>query len=56
MLEHLGHPKAAADIMRAIEQVIIDGPHTPDMKGKASTSQVGTAVAEAIRAQSKVTA
>jgi tartrate dehydrogenase/decarboxylase/D-malate dehydrogenase len=56
MLEHLGHPKAAADIMRAIEQVIIDGPHTPDMKGKASTSQVGTAVAEAIRAQSKITA
>jgi tartrate dehydrogenase/decarboxylase/D-malate dehydrogenase len=56
MLEHLGHPKAAADIMRAIEQVIIDGPHTPDMKGKASTSQVGTAVAEAIRAQSKVAA
>jgi tartrate dehydrogenase/decarboxylase/D-malate dehydrogenase len=56
MLEHLGHPKAAADIMRAIEQVIIDGPHTPDMKGKASTSQVGAAVAEAIRAQSKVAA
>jgi tartrate dehydrogenase/decarboxylase/D-malate dehydrogenase len=56
MLEHLGHPKAAADIMRAIEQVIIDGPHTPDMKGKASTSQVGTAVAEAIRSQSKVAA
>jgi tartrate dehydrogenase/decarboxylase/D-malate dehydrogenase len=56
MLEHLGHPKAAADIMRAIERVIIDGPHTPDMKGKASTSQVGTAVAEAIRAQSKVAA
>jgi tartrate dehydrogenase/decarboxylase/D-malate dehydrogenase len=56
MLEHLGHPKAAADIMRAIEQVIIDGPHTPDMKGKASTSQVGAAVAEAIRAQTKVAA
>jgi len=56
MLEHLGHPKAAADIMRAIEQVIIDGPHTPDMKGKASTSQVGAAVAEAIRSQSKVAA
>src|SRR6185295_5269567 len=56
MLEHLGHPKAAADIVRAIERVIIDGPHTPDMKGKASTSQVGAAVAEAIRAQSKVAA
>jgi tartrate dehydrogenase/decarboxylase/D-malate dehydrogenase len=56
MLDHLGHPKAAADIVRAVEQVIIDGPHTPDMKGKASTSQVGAAVAEAIRAQSKVAA
>jgi tartrate dehydrogenase/decarboxylase/D-malate dehydrogenase len=56
MLEHLGHPKAAADIMRAIEQVILDGPHTPDMKGKSSTSQVGAAVAEAIRSQSKVAA
>ena len=56
MLEHLGHPKAAADIVRAVEQVILDGPHTPDMKGKASTSQVGAAVAEAIRAQSKVAA
>jgi len=52
MLEHLGHPEAAADIVRAIERVIIDGPHTPDMKGKASTSEVGAAVAEVIRSQS----
>ena len=36
MLEHLGHPEAAADVVRAIERVIIEGPHTPDMKGKAS--------------------
>ena len=56
MLEHLGHPEAAADVVRAIERVIIDGPHTPDMKGKASTSEVGAAVAEVIRAQSKVAA
>src|SRR5258705_6851471 len=52
MLEHLGHPEAAADILRAIERVIIEGPHTPDMKGKASTSEVGAAVAEVIRSQS----
>ena len=26
MLEHLGHAEAAADIVRAIERVIIDGP------------------------------
>jgi tartrate dehydrogenase/decarboxylase/D-malate dehydrogenase len=56
MLEHLGHPRAAADIVAAIEQVIIDGPHTPDMKGKASTAEVGAAVAEAVRAQAKVPA
>ena len=53
MLEHLGHPEAAADIVRAIERVIIEGPHTPDMKGKASTAEVGAAVANALRGQSK---
>src|SRR6476661_64699 len=53
MLEHLGHAEAAADIVRAIERVVIEGPHTPDMKGKASTSDVGAAVAEAIRSQSR---
>ncbi len=56
MLEHLGHPEAAADILRAIEQVIRSGPHTPDMKGKASTSEVGSAVAEVIRSQSRIAA
>ena len=56
MLEHLGHAAAAADIVRAIEQVILEGPHTPDMKGKASTAEVGAAVAEALRAQSKIAA
>src|SRR5437870_2967599 len=56
MLEHLGHPQAAAEIVRAIERVIIDGPHTPDMKGSATTAQVGAAVAEVIRSQSKVAA
>jgi isocitrate/isopropylmalate dehydrogenase len=33
--------------------VIIEGPHTPDMKGKASTSDVGAAVAAAIRSESR---
>jgi tartrate dehydrogenase/decarboxylase/D-malate dehydrogenase len=56
MLEHLGHKEAAADVLRAIERVIIEGPHTPDMKGKASTSEVGAAVAEVVRSQSKVAA
>jgi isocitrate/isopropylmalate dehydrogenase len=33
--------------------VIVEGPHTPDMKGKAGTAQVGAAVAEAVRSQSR---
>ena len=37
----------------AIERVIVEGPHTPDMKGKASTSEVGAAVAEAVRSLAK---
>jgi tartrate dehydrogenase/decarboxylase/D-malate dehydrogenase len=56
MLEHLGHPAAAADVVRAIERVIVDGPRTPDMKGKASTSEVGAAVADAVRSASRVAA
>jgi tartrate dehydrogenase/decarboxylase/D-malate dehydrogenase len=56
MLEHLGHHQAAAEIVSAIEQVIIDGPHTPDMKGKAGTAEVGAAVAEVLRSRSKVAA
>jgi tartrate dehydrogenase/decarboxylase/D-malate dehydrogenase len=56
MLEHLGHAEAAADLVRSIERVIVDGPRTPDMKGKASTSEVGAAVAEAVRSASPVAA
>ena len=56
MLEHLGHAAAAADIVSAIEKIVLEGPHTPDMKGKASTAQVGAAVAEVVRSQSKVAA
>jgi tartrate dehydrogenase/decarboxylase/D-malate dehydrogenase len=51
MLEHLGHARAAADVMRAIERIIVEGPHTPDMKGKASTAEVGAAIAEEVRSQ-----
>ena len=29
MLEHLGHAEAAADVVRAIERVVLEGPHTP---------------------------
>jgi tartrate dehydrogenase/decarboxylase/D-malate dehydrogenase len=53
MLDHLGHPEAAAEVVRAIERVLVEGPRTPDMKGKASTSEVGAEVAEAIGSASR---
>lgn len=48
MLEHLGHEEAAAAVIRAIEAVLDEGPRTPDIGGKASTQDVGRAIAEAI--------
>jgi tartrate dehydrogenase/decarboxylase/D-malate dehydrogenase len=34
--------------MRAIEQCLVDGPRTPDIGGKASTEDLGKAIAAAI--------
>ncbi|MEP7181032.1 MAG: tartrate dehydrogenase [Betaproteobacteria bacterium] len=50
MLEHLGHADAAAAVMRAIEGVLTDpaAPRTPDMGGKATTVELGKAIAAAI--------
>ncbi len=48
MLDHLGHTEAAESVVRAIETVLQDGPKTPDLGGKASTQDVGRAIAEAI--------
>jgi tartrate dehydrogenase/decarboxylase/D-malate dehydrogenase len=48
MLDHLGHPEAAAAVIRAIETVLADGPRTPDLGGKASTQDLGKALADAI--------
>ncbi|HEV2976151.1 MAG TPA: tartrate dehydrogenase [Casimicrobiaceae bacterium] len=48
MLDHLGHADAAAAVMRGIERVLAEGPRTPDLGGKATTAQLGRAVAEAI--------
>jgi len=36
--------------VRAIEKVTAEGPRTPDMGGKASTADVGKAVADALSA------
>ncbi len=49
MLDHLGHPDAARAIEKAIE-VVVQQPKllTPDMGGKATTAQLGEAVAQAL--------
>jgi tartrate dehydrogenase/decarboxylase / D-malate dehydrogenase len=44
MLEHLGHPDAAARVMAALEAVCRNGPRTRDVGGSASTTEVGDAV------------
>jgi len=48
MLEHLGHPDAAAAVITAIETVLEEGPRTADLGGTATTTEVGTAIAEAL--------
>lgn len=54
MLDHLGqgaepYKQAAKALMTAIETVVADGPHTPDMGGNATTVEVGRAIENAIR-------
>jgi len=49
LLEHLGHPEAAAAIMAAIERVLLQlSLLTPDMGGKATTEALGRAIAAEI--------
>ena len=49
MLDHLGHPDAAAAIVAAIERVLKDkGRLTRDMGGRASTEELGRAIAAEI--------
>jgi tartrate dehydrogenase/decarboxylase/D-malate dehydrogenase len=50
MLEHLGHPEGAAALVAAIERTLADpsAPRTPDIGGKASTVDVGKAIAAAL--------
>jgi tartrate dehydrogenase/decarboxylase/D-malate dehydrogenase len=48
MLEHLGHPQAAAAVMAAIAQVVKEGPRTRDMGGTATTRELGEAIASAV--------
>jgi len=49
MLEHLGHPEAAQSIITAIEKAIEDKDVlTPDMGGKATTTELGNAIANLV--------
>ncbi len=49
MLEHLGHADAARAVVAAIEHVVAEGKVvTRDLGGKASTAEVGRAIAELI--------
>jgi len=48
MLDFLGHRDAHDAIVRAIEQVLIEGPRTADLGGQASTTDMGKAIAELI--------
>ncbi len=48
MLDFLGERAAHDAILKAIEQVLAHGPRTPDLGGKASTTEIGEAVAALI--------
>ena len=49
MLDHLGEPEAAADIVRAIEEVLARQPYrTRDLGGPADTIACGKAIADAL--------
>ncbi|KMS90383.1 tartrate dehydrogenase [Prauserella rugosa] len=51
MLDHLGHADASAAIVDAFERVLAEGTvRTPDLGGTATCSDLGQAVAEAIKA------
>jgi len=45
MLDYLGERAAHDAILRAIEQVLIEGPRTRDLGGNASTTEMGQAIA-----------
>jgi len=47
MLDHLGYLLQAAEIVRAVETVLMAKQfRTPDLSGKSSTSEVGEAIAQ----------
>jgi len=49
MLQFLGEHAAHDAIVQAMEAVLREGPHTPDLGGAASTTQVGTEIARRVQ-------
>jgi tartrate dehydrogenase/decarboxylase / D-malate dehydrogenase len=55
MLEHLGHPDAADDVIGAIGRVLADGAvRTPDLGGTATTDELTGAIRDAVSAGPRV--
>ncbi|HEX6130204.1 MAG TPA: isocitrate/isopropylmalate family dehydrogenase, partial [Actinomycetota bacterium] len=51
LLRHVGEPEAAADVERAVDDVLREGRvRTPDLGGTSTTEEVGEAVAAAVGA------
>ena len=48
LLDHLGEAESAGLLMDAIRHVAKNGPYTRDPGGSAKTTDVGTAIVEAI--------
>ena len=49
LLEFLGHDAAGERVRGAVEDVLANGPRTPDLGGDATTDEVGDAILEAVR-------
>lgn len=49
MIDHLGFPESAEQVMQAMEAVLKEGGLTPDLGGKATTAQVAAAVCANLR-------
>jgi 3-isopropylmalate dehydrogenase len=46
LLEYLGYDAAGANVRSAVEAVLADGPHTPDLGGDATTEDVTAALVD----------
>ncbi|WP_247048398.1 isocitrate/isopropylmalate family dehydrogenase, partial [Arthrobacter rhizosphaerae] len=56
MLEHLGHPDAAAHLQKAFESALREGHGTRDIGGTATTTEFTQAILTAIDALTPATA